>query len=446
MAKTAGQKSRRASQSLSDDFLGLKEDQKYLAFTGRGDADNTVLVANRPGYIYIRIPKKVVTGTLEEYSEAQAFSPTEQRANVPVFVVRSKVNPSRYEVESIWDVGSGQSVVQTAISNITTHHTSHELYSSVGGGDPVMLDTIQSKNLQVTPVTPTSSKVRVGSGWYVWKHGGINWFDGAEVDIAANVPTGTLALNYVSLWLDPNTNEISQNVISTVDDINTNLKLEDVLQWPVEDYIPLAAVRLSSGNYKVGWVDSGAPQIIDMRPHQAMMPRDMLPAGHPLSPGGGYHTGTLEAVHVTYNDSSGTFAGDNVQDILNELRDTARGSSGTIPTEEDDFLVMGATRYNFEGDAFYDMNVIDEGAGKATITGTFDDTQLDRRLNEFYIRKDGNEITIVANPVTDTAPDDDITLKRLTIQKLGSAPTNAAYIAFTNSPGGDTFYLVLEEG
>ena len=55
-------------------------------------------------------------------------------------------------------------------------------------------------------------------------------------------------------------------------------------------------------------------------------------------------------------------------------------------------------------------------------------------------------INRVASITTDTAPNDDTTLKRVSIQLLASPPTNAAYIAFTNSPGASTFYLVLEEG
>lgn len=50
-----------------------------------------------------------------------------------------------------------------------------------------------------------------------------------------------------------------------------------------------------------------------------------------------------------------------------------------------------------------------------------------------------------ASESTDTAPNDDTTPKRLTLQKLASPPSNAAYIAFSQNPGSDTFYLVLEE-
>lgn len=52
----------------------------------------------------------------------------------------------------------------------------------------------------------------------------------------------------------------------------------------------------------------------------------------------------------------------------------------------------------------------------------------------------------LANQITDTSPNDDTSIKRLTLQKLSAPPTNAAYIAFSNNPGVDIFYLVLEEG
>jgi hypothetical protein len=47
---------------------------------------------------------------------------------------------------------------------------------------------------------------------------------------------------------------------------------------------------------------------------------------------------------------------------------------------------------------------------------------------------------------TDVAPADDHTTKKFSIQKLASPPTNAAYLAFSNNPGSEVFYLVMEEG
>lgn len=59
--------------------------------------------------------------------------------------------------------------------------------------------------------------------------------------------------------------------------------------------------------------------------------------------------------------------------------------------------------------------------------------------------EDGGYVSIIANLATDTAPDDDTTIKKLSVQKLAAPPTNAAYVAFANNPGTDIFYLVMEE-
>lgn len=58
----------------------------------------------------------------------------------------------------------------------------------------------------------------------------------------------------------------------------------------------------------------------------------------------------------------------------------------------------------------------------------------------------GDYFKSLADLTTDTAPADDTTMKRLSLQKLAAPPTNAAYIAFANNPGSDVFYLILEEG
>ena len=55
-------------------------------------------------------------------------------------------------------------------------------------------------------------------------------------------------------------------------------------------------------------------------------------------------------------------------------------------------------------------------------------------------------LTLLADQTTDTLPTDDTSRKKLTLQKLASPPSNAAYIAFLNNPGTDTFYLIMEEG
>lgn len=431
MAKSPSQQMAKARQSLTESFVGLTEEITYMGITGRGDTEKTVLVADRPGYIYVRVPRQVVTGALEEFSEVQAFSPDETRHNVMVFVTQSSDNPSRYDVSDIAPTTVGNNAVETAIGSVAYHRASHELYSGVGGHDVPMLDTAQLRNLQVTPTSPPSSRVVVGSGWYIWKDRAVHFYDGTEVDLAVSVPTGTISVTYISLWLEPNTGSIIQNPVMALDTPSRLPDIEDLLIWPEEDHIPLAGVRLTDVNYSITWSSDGIANIIDMRPHQALMPGDMLPAGHPLSPGGGYHSGTLEAVHVSFSDPSGVFDGDNVQDILEDelgpertmvrvsVDDTTPGfledktaagahitfntldpagneqleissvggggSSGTLELQEDDVLVMGADTLNFEGDgAFVDFDVIDEGSGKGTISGTFDESHLDSR----YFRKD----------------------------------------------------------
>lgn len=59
----------------------------------------------------------------------------------------------------------------------------------------------------------------------------------------------------------------------------------------------------------------------------------------------------------------------------------------------------------------------------------------------------GGYLVLLPLPTTDAAPSDDTTVKKLSLQRLGSDPTNAAFIKFSNSPGTPTndFYLVLEE-
>lgn len=316
---SSSQKSRMASQSLTESFAEFKDEDIFIAITGRGDTDGTVLVQNRPGYIYVRVPKTIVTGTLEEYSEAQAFSPKEHRNNMPVVVGRARDNPSRYEVIDTWPIATGSSSITAALSNIPLHHSSHELYSAVGGHDPTLLDTIQLRNLQVTPTSPASSKVLVGAGWYIWKDRQVHWFDEQEVDLADQVPSGTLALNYVSLWLEPNSQTITEMPSGTIDSIALHGPIEDLVNFPESDFVPLATVRLSAGNYNIGWTTNGTPNFIDLRPHQSLMPGDMLPAGHPLDPEGGYHTGTLDAEDVVIEDVGDFYASGTVEGALSEI-------------------------------------------------------------------------------------------------------------------------------
>jgi hypothetical protein len=71
-------------------------------------------------------------------------------------------------------------------------------------------------------------------------------------------------------------------------------------------------------------------------------------------------------------------------------------------------------------------------------------------LKEFHVKGEAqfdDYVNFLAAKTTDVAPTDDTTAKKISIQRLAAAPTNAAYIEFQNSPGapGNKFYLVLEE-
>lgn len=357
------QRSRSAKQHLTSLFSDLKTDQLYAAVTGRGDADNTVLVPDKPGYIYVRIPKRIspTTGEMEEYSEAIALSQEEHRHNVPVLLKRSEFNPRTYEVVEKWQIGYGSGGVDLMLRSVAPHHKSHDLYDPAGGHDPVMLDTLQLKNLQVRPTSPPSSRVVIGGGWYTWKDRTIHWFDEVEEEMASYVPSGTFIAAYDSLWLDPTDESIVHNVVETVDSPAT-FNVEDVVTWPTGNYIPLACVRMTPGEYQIAYSSGKNPNLIDLRSHQSLMPDDVL----------------LDVEHNGYLISTGTYTLDFAKNFLV----TPAGSgkvivTGTFDIEEDDVHVLDAITLNFEGDPFIDLNVIDEGGRKATVTGTFDHTPLD---------------------------------------------------------------------
>ena len=104
-------------------------------------------------------------------------------------------------------------------------------------------------------------------------------------------------------------------------------------------------------------------------------------------------------------------------------------------------IVMGAGQdakiYYNGANLIIDPNVI--GTGKVLIGATEnDDLGLENIEIHGYLKTE-------ADLITDIAPVDDTTQKKLSIQKLAAPPTNAAYIAFANNPGADTFYLVMEE-
>lgn len=309
---------RQAGQDLREKFARTQDKDIFLGFLGRGDSNKTVLVPDRPGFVYVRIPKKVVTGTLEEYTEAIAYSPNEQRYNTSVKMAKMDSNPAYYEVIDGWPISlGGLTTVQTTQPQVGIHHMKHELFSTYGGDDPVMLDTLQMRNLQIRPTSPPSSKIVIDNGWYIWKDGEVHWFDKVEVELASYVPTGTFTKTFANIWLDPDDNSV---YIKPNTAVGTALPLSsddsrNYIEWPDEDYIPLGCVILRGGNYRVEWSTDKDQNFYDMRV-RSMMPKNYPVNGHPLDPSEGYHTGSLQGVYVSISDPSGTFTYDNVQNIL----------------------------------------------------------------------------------------------------------------------------------
>lgn len=420
--KPAGQVSRTASQSLLEKFENLKGTEAFLAVTGRGDTAKTVLVPNRAGFIFVRVPKLIEDGEITEFSEAQAFSAIgEFRHGVPVLVTRSESNISQYEIKEVWTVGIGQAAIEAVSGSINLHHNSHEIYSPAGGHDPVMVDTAQLRNMQVSPTKPASSRVKVGAGWYQWSDGVIHFYDGTEVELSGRVPSGTLSLNYVSLSLNHETQDIEFIERQTVNSVGLLGELEDLIVWPQTGRIPLAGIRLKGAVYQIGWAEDGIPVIIDMRPHQAL-----LPAETRILASGTLSTIEEDYISVGVNPSVLNFLG-NMFKVEQEGTSGRVTVTGTLDLEEDDVFKVAADTVNFEGDgAFLDFNVIDEGARKGTVSGTFDETQIRHEALNFLGVDDHSQYALLAGRVGGqvlsggTASGDDLTLQSTSNGTKGS--------------------------
>lgn len=396
-----------ARKQLDSAISSINDSPIYLAWTGKGDDANTVLVPGRPGFIFVRIPKKIENGQLTEYTEAQAYSAKEFRHGVPVELVIADDKSGRYEVRSIWKTGGVAGHRNAINESVTTHHESHELYSTSGGHDPVILDTAQLRNLQITPTNPPSSRVMLNGGWYIWKDRNVHWVDSQEIELASYVPTGTIS--YDSLWLDPITETIIHNIRNNNPLPPLQLPIEELVIWPTSNYIPLACVRLIQNVYNIGWSYRNVANIIDMRPHQAMMPGDMLPAGHPLDPSGGYHTGTLRGWNVTIEDPGMYYTSTTAQEILeNELGPTR----GMVKVSQDDDILkflqnkvvagnnIAVHRLNIGGDEQLQISSSGTGGSSGTFYQTVQDDGLDenQRLKLNFAHGVGLSVDVTDDP------------------------------------------------
>lgn len=106
---------------------------------------------------------------------------------------------------------------------------------------------------------------------------------------------------------------------------------------------------------------------------------------------------------------------------------------GETDTTEDQSMARVASIWNTAIHASRSADIVFETAHNAGA------------LTERFRIKSNGALALLASLTSDAAPSDDTTQKKLSLQKLAAPPTNAAYIAFSNNPGSDTFYLVLEE-
>lgn len=65
-------------------------------------------------------------------------------------------------------------------------------------------------------------------------------------------------------------------------------------------------------------------------------------------------------------------------------------------------------------------------------------------VGSLYLQTGGQGISYIPDATAGAATVDDLTKKRFRVVKRATAPTSA-YIAFSNNPGTDTFYLILED-
>jgi len=122
-----------------------------------------------------------------------------------------------------------------------------------------------------------------------------------------------------------------------------------------------------------------------------------------------------------------------------------RGSAAGIVEFYNGATSHGLHVYNTRTDASNYERLVLDWKGIANTMRIYPEAAGSGVLRPMHLGNVG-QVELIATAVTDTAPADDTTPKKLTLQKLAAPPTNAAYWAASNNPGTDIFYLVLEEG
>jgi len=228
-----------------------------------GDGQGNIVVANRPGYVYVRVGSEDLYG--------QAFNgKVPARDNLPVLVGWDDLRPNLFQVLGIRQVylDSVDSDV-TIIPEVPPHGHTHE-FPTVDDSDSDGSDTIFAAWRQIwglrikvdsgfTVSVERSPIFRDGTGWV--------WVDTQQIDLTADVPDHWA--RYVLMYLDEDGILQSEN-----GDIIDKATI-DINDCPDPDpgEFALAGILLYAG--QTGVHDNGDEQnIIDLRWPQAYQAKD----------------------------------------------------------------------------------------------------------------------------------------------------------------------------
>lgn len=219
------------------------------------DGVNTVEIANRPGYVYVRLR--------DNLSEVcQAFNDNVSPVyGLPVLIVRDSTNPTRYKVLSR-DLGRYQSW-GTSSPYLPRHGTQHSFNPPLEGGD---ITWIYSRQLMPLLVYPSGSYGSANALVYpytfyrnnLWQYAGGT----GTASFLPYKPTGSANAKMVLVYIDGNNNptlvagsEFSATLTGTVQ------VYPYIPSIPITDGIPLAGIRLVTGTSVILW-----DNIYDLRP------------------------------------------------------------------------------------------------------------------------------------------------------------------------------------
>lgn len=236
-------------------------DQLILqARLGRGDADKTLFVSNKPGYCWARIfaPEGVTQEMIRcrKVTAAYGAMVDVQRGRDGVYEAIGEASTDA--AQAYWgDLGNG---------NVPRHGATH----SLNGVDPVFLSAKQYKPLDTIPDTPASASVYVNPAWYIDTDGERQYFAGDTADlsseIAALLPDEQ---QLVVIALDRSTGTLTKTA-GTAENIPVSnvygmpFEVADVTAITLADnLIPSQAVRIREGQTTIQLYDM--PEAFDMR-------------------------------------------------------------------------------------------------------------------------------------------------------------------------------------